>query len=314
MQTTHFMNWLLESESASIRYLTRLTLLDQSSCQAEVKQEWESLNASGAITQILAGQSSNGSWRGEHTYYTPKYTSTHWSLLLLSELQIDAHNPDFQKGVDFMLSNTKKGFLHYSDERTPGITCFWANLLRYALHGAETDAADVLPIREHLTQDALQMDWRCQYNDDRPCAWGAARALWALAAIPENQRTSAEKETIQSGLSFLLDEFDLLKANYPTPEGGKIHPLWFKLNFPLFYQADILFVLRVLDELNQLKHPKAQASLEWLIGKRQTNLRWRGSSPYRRRTWQGMGESEDTNRWVSLHAAIILEHAGFTIF
>jgi len=314
MQANQFIDWLLESKIASIRYLTRAALLDQYSKESEIKVEQKLLNSSYAVQQIISQQSQEGSWLGENTYYTPKYTSTHWSLLLLTELQIDADNPDFQKGVNYMLANTKKGFLHYSQERTPGITCFWANLVRYAFHGTKTEHAQVTPLREHLTNDALQMEWRCQYNDDRPCTWGAARALWALVSIPESQRTPAENETIQSGLAFLLDEYDLLKANYPTPEGGKIHPIWFKLNFPLFYQADILFVLRVLDELNQLEHPKAQVGIEWLVGKRQSNLRWRGSSPFRRRTWQGVGESEDTNRWVSLHAAIILKHAGHAIF
>jgi hypothetical protein len=36
------------------------------------------------------------------------------------------------------------------------------------------------------------------------------------------------------------------------------------------------------------------------------NGRWRGSSPYRRRTYPAMGGVEETNRWVTLHATRLL--------
>jgi hypothetical protein len=88
-----------------------------------------------------------------------------------------------------------------------------------------------------------------------------------------------------------------------------VHKLWAKLSFPLFYQADVLFVLRVLGELGALGHPGVQPALEWLASQRQPNGRWRGNSPYSSRTWRISGHPQDTNRWVSLHAAIVLRQA-----
>lgn len=110
---------------------------------------------------------------------------------------------------------------------------------------------------------------------------------------------------IDSALTdWLLAQYDLLTAAYPTP--GTVHRMWHKLNFPTFYQADILFVLRVVAELDALDHPGAQAVLHWLKEQRQANGRWRGSSPYRSRTWPKLG---DSSLWVTLHAARIL-HTG----
>ncbi|MBZ0278958.1 MAG: hypothetical protein K8I60_22620 [Anaerolineae bacterium] len=37
---------------------------------------------------------------------------------------------------------------------------------------------------------------------------------------------------------------------------------------------------------------------------------WRGSSPDRQRTWKGFAGTAETNRWVSLQAAVVLKHAG----
>jgi hypothetical protein len=110
-------------------------------------------------------------------------------------------------------------------------------------------------------------------------------------------------------LLFLLEEHSLVEANYPTPDKGGIHPMWFRLNFPLFYQADILFVLRALSELGYIDHPGAADALDWLREKRQRNLAWRGANPFRSRTWKSLGDRDETNRFVSLHAALVLKAA-----
>ncbi|MCL4246898.1 MAG: hypothetical protein KJ065_01975 [Anaerolineae bacterium] len=68
--------------------------------------------------------------------------------------------------------------------------------------------------------------------------------------------------------------------------------------------------LRTLAEFDALDHPGAQAALDRLAGQRGKNGRWRGSSPYRSRTWAALGDAEETQRWVTLQAAHILKQAG----
>jgi hypothetical protein len=79
----------------------------------------------------------------------------------------------------------------------------------------------------------------------------------------------------------------------------------------LFYQADILFVLRLLFELDELNHPMAANLLTWLRSKQKPNERWQGSSPFRQRTYQELGDKVETARWVTLQAASILKKVGF---
>jgi len=79
----------------------------------------------------------------------------------------------------------------------------------------------------------------------------------------------------------------------------------------LFYQADVLFVLRLLYELDQLDHPLAAKQLSWLKSRQKSNGHWQGSSPFRQRTYKELGGPEETSRWVSLQAASILKKAGF---
>jgi len=134
-----------------------------------------------------------------------------------------------------------------------------------------------------------------------------ARGLWGLAALPARHRPARVKAAIDSGLDLLLEGGDLATGAYPA---ARIHTLWKRLNFPLFYQADVLFVLRVLAELDALDHPRARPALGWLANRRKKHGRWRGASPFRRRTWPDLAGREETDRWVTLHAEIVLRQAG----
>ena len=258
---------------------------------------------SGTVPAILARQTAAGDWAGENNYYQPKYVSTHWSMQLLSELAADGNDERLQRGAAFMLSVAEKEiglFLHGSEH---GLSCFWGNLLRYALYTGFLDDQRLENIIDYLTLDA-EDEWRCKYNDDLPCAWGCARALWGLAAVPERERFPHVQAAIRKGIGWLLEDHQLETAAYPT--SGTVHPLWFRLNFPLFYQVDLLFVLRVLSELGALDHPGARAAVTWLQSKQSRNGRFRGASPYRTRTWRELGGREETDRWATLFATSIL--------
>ena len=149
--------------------------------------------------------------------------------------------------------------------------------------------------------------WRCPWSRGWPCPWGAARALWGLAALPGAQRTAAVQRTAEIALGLLLDQSRLAAAEFPTAE--KPHRVWGRLNFPLFYQADILFVLRAAAAWGALAHPQAQEALVWLAARRRADGRWRGANPFRGRTWAALGDRAETDRWVSLHAAWVLSQA-----
>ncbi|MBI5668713.1 MAG: hypothetical protein HZC41_11960 [Chloroflexi bacterium] len=312
MISAHLTDWLLAAPTPSIRYLTLRHLLDRPETDAEVQAARREIMSVGPVPVILAKQTDTGQWADEHSYYTPKYVSTHWSLLLLAELHSEADDPCFRRGVEFMLDKTLAALTRATGENKTDLACFWSNLLRYAVYTGYADDPRTQAVTRYLLRSLQQDDvCRCAYNWHYACAWGAARTLWALAALPQACRPPETEAAIQHAVAFLLESFSLTEANYPTdPERGKIHPLWHRLNSPLFYQADILFVLRTLAELDQLDHPSAQIALDWLAARQRRGGRWHGSSPYRGRTWKALGDQEETDRWVSLHAALILRQAG----
>jgi hypothetical protein len=227
-------------------------------------------------------------------------------MLLLTELHADPFDVGLQQGAEYMLMATEDKAQDHAEQGKHSLECFWGNLLRYELHCGNEDDPRLTNVIRILAENGPGAGWRCRYNGERPCAWGAARALWGLAALPEWMHTTQVERAIRGGINFLLGEHDLVSADYPVHEKGKVHPIWSRLNFPLFYQADILFVLRVLAELDALDHPGAQSALEWLRSRRLKNGRWRGASPFRSRTFKELVGRGETDRWVSLFAETIL--------
>jgi len=306
MHDNDFAAWLLSAKTPSIQYRTLVDLLGSPVDDARVVQARQAIMRSGPVPAILIHQSEIGKWNDERSYYTPKYVSTHWSLLLLTELNVDGSDPRFRQGVQYMLDATADDLGKRLDTNSFGLSCFWGNLLRYALHAGMADDPRVEKIIHFATLGLQNGPCCCEHNWGYECAWGVVRTLWGLAAIPKAQRSGKTENAISQGVKFLLDSFRLIEANYPSQENGGINPIWFKLNFPLFYQVDLLFTLCVLDELDMLNHLGAQAALDWLEQRRGRNGSWLGSSPFRQRTWKELGDREETNRWVSLHATRIL--------
>lgn len=297
-------DWLMESEIPSIRYFTLRHLLDQPEDSEQVQTTRHAMATTGPIPEILQKQAEAGHWEGDNNFYQPKYTSVHWTMLLLAELGADPTHEGMQRGVDYVLDATTESLQAHDH----GWECLWGNILYYALYCGFYDDERTQHMINFL---ANSDDWKCRHNNELPCAWGAARTLWGLAAMPASQRADAVTTAIDEGVRFLLERYSLLEAKYPTP--GEPHKLWHKLNYPLFYQGDVLFVLRVLAALDRLDHPDAQPALQWLAARRKANGRWGGGSPFGSRTWNALGNRSETPRWISLQAAMILKQAGMAI-
>ena len=302
------LTWLLEAATPTIRYLTLTDLLDRPVSAPDVAAARAAIRSTGPVPTILAGQTQNGGWAPEHSFYTPKYVSTHWSLMLLAELRLDPSDEAFRRGARFMLDATTERLNQRLATNHLGLSCFFGNLLRYVLQAGVDDHPQLPAVIEYMVRDLGGGSCRCESNWGLACGWGVARTLWGLAALPPDQRPPDVAATVSHGIDFLLADHSLVDGAYPVPEDGKVHPMWGRLNFPLFYQGDVLYTLRVLAELDALDHPGAQPALAWLAARRQKNGRWRGASPYRNRTWPVFPAAE-VDRWVTLQALTILRQA-----
>lgn len=286
--------WLMERSDPAVRYWTLTKLLGRAEEDAQVIETRQAIMERGPAVEILSHYAGDGRWEGEKSYYTYKYTSTHWQLLLLTELAADGRDERIAAACQRMINEV------HSEARSTIWPCFHGNLIGY-LHALGYGQDErVQQFGAELADAGVTKKWRCEINDDIPCAWGTARAMWGFGQIPASQRGDAIQEAIDSGVRF-LGRFKLREGNYPS--NSPRHKLWDRLNFPLFYHADVLFTLRALADLGRINDkPTFRKAVEWLEARRRDDGRWNGVSPYGSRMWTQLEERRRPSKWITWQA------------
>ena len=296
--------WLLEKSDPAVRTLALRHVLERGPRDGELREAQQRAMTSPPISTILKRQRADGSWAGPHMY-GPKYQGTHWSNLLLIEYGADPGDPRVRRAARRVIEDlqdperTGMGWVFSQDH---GASCFVGNVVRYAALAGYGADPRIEPLVQRLVRDSKKFDAACWINSDEPCAWGYARLIWGLAALPESARTREVERTLRRGVEFLLS-YKLERGRYPTATEPSY--LWRQLSFPLFYQADVLFVLRAIDAAGAIDDPRAQPAIAWLLSRQDSRGRWSGRAPYADR----MPSKVDASKWVTLQVVTILKHA-----
>ena len=299
--------WLLERSDPAVRALTLRHLLDRGPRDAELREARQDAMSSPPISTILKRQRPEGAWPGPDLkeWNASKYKGTHWSNLLLVEYGADPTDPRVRRGARWILDalgDPKASGLDWIFGRDHGVSCFTGSVVRYVSAAGYGTDPRLEPLVQRLVRESKKYDAACWINGEQPCAWGYARLVWGLAALPETARPREVQRTLRRGVEFLLS-FRVERGKYPSPYGTSY--LWRQLSFPLFYQADVLFVLRALDAAGALDDDRAQPAIAWLLARQDPRGRWGGRAPYAAR----MPSKVDASKWVTLQVCTILKHA-----
>jgi hypothetical protein len=322
--------WLLDEETPAVRHLALRQLLDLPEDAPEVRQARAAAMQTDPIAAILAAEQPVGFWAKPGPGYTPRYRGTVWQLTFLDQLGADGGDARVQAACDYVLSHTQArsgGFASWgggSREAAPPpslvIHCLNGNLLRALIGFGRLEAERVQRAIDWQARSITGEDFshyyrsgtsgpgfRCGSNDQLPCAWGAIKGLLALARIPADQRAPHVERAIEQGAAFLLS-CDVASAAYPTGWGNtEPSPAWFKLGFPLGYDADLLQNLTVLCELGFAKDARLAGAVEWLLSQQEPSGRWRNQSTLNGKTWIDIDEQGQESKWVTLRACSVLK-------
>ena len=319
--------WLLEPDNPPVRYFALTALLDRPADDPEVKATRAAINSSPPVKNILDAMYPQGYWVKPGPGYSPKYRSTVWSVIFLDQLGADGNDPRIRTACEYVLDHTQApngGFgcsSHVDAPHPPNslvLHCLNGNLLRAMLGFGLGDDERVQRAIEwqarSITGDKFTEEYksgtpgpgfRCGANYGEPCAWGAIKALRALARIPDDKRTPQVKKAIKTGVEFLLSR-DLLKADYPAGD-GRINSSWFKLGFPSGYVADVLQNLEVLGELGHGRDKRLKPALEWLLARQDAHGRWKNQYAYAGKLWADIELQGGLSKWVTLRACCVLK-------
>ena len=324
--------WLLAEDDPAVRYAALRTLLDRAEDDPEVREARAAAMSAGPTAAILNAQHPAGYWVKPGPGYSPKYTGTVWQVIFLDQLGAAGDDERVRAACAYVLAHTQTdsggfGCSYEEGERRPPpsavIHCLNGNLLRALLGFGWLDDERVQRAVDWqaraITGEGFDRYYQvgtmgpgfcCAANDKLPCAWGAAKALLALARVPAARRSAVVQRAIRQGVDFLLSR-DPAVADYPFPRRAtKPSESWFKLAFPLGYVTDVLQVLEALCELGAAKDPRLTPAVRWLLGKQDKQGRWPNQYAYNGKTVVDFEKQGEPSKWVTLRACRVLKAVG----
>lgn len=320
--------WLLEPDNPSVRYFALTDLLDRPADDQDVMEAKAAINSSRPVKAILDAMYPAGYWFKPGPGYSPKYRSTVWSFMFLDQLGADGGEPRIRAACEYILSHTQApngGFGCSGSANLPRppdslvLHCLNGNLLRAMLgfglgddervqRAVEWQARSITgkKFSEYYKSGATGPGFACAYNNGQPCAWGAIKALRALARIPAGRRTPQVKQAIKAGVEFLLSR-DPAQADYSAGY-GRISSAWFKLGFPSGYTADVLQNLETLVELGRGNDRRIEPAIQWLLSKQDAHGRWKNQSNPGK-LWAEVEPRGSISKWVTLRACRVFKQS-----
>ena len=319
--------WLLDEADPAVRHLALRDLLGRAADDPEARTARDAATLSDPIAAMLAAQDPAGWWVKPGPGYGPKYRGTVWSLVFLDQLGADPDEPRVWAACSYVLAHSQArtgGFAcsGVASEKPPPpglvLHCLTGNLLRALIgfgwldderveYAVAWQAAAITGEGEpHWNAATPGPGFRCGANDGLPCAWGAAKALLALARIPPDRRSPAVDRAIETSVDFLLSR-DPATADYPMGYGNsKPNGSWFRLGFPSGYVADVLQVLEALAEAGAGRDPRLAHAIGWLLAQQDDEGRWANRYAYAGKMVVDIDVPGAPSRWVTLRACRVL--------
>ena len=285
--------WLLEESTPAVRHLALRDLLDRAADDPEVVAVRAAAMRTDPIASILAAQDAEGWWVKPGAGYSPKYTSTVWQLIFLDQLGADGGEPRIRAACEYVLEHAQTGSGGFGYGVGPSrpapssvVHCLNGNLLRALIGFGLIDDPRV-----------------------GPCAWGAIKAVLALARIPAGRRTPAVAGALAEGAAFLLSR-DPSVADYPMGPSTEPSGSWFKLGFPSGYVSDVLQTLEALCEAGLAADPRLNRAVDWLVAQQDAGGRWLNRYSYAGKMTVDIDRQGQPSKWVTLRACRVLKAAG----
>ena len=257
--------WLLEENQPPIRYLALTQLLAKDDNDPEVVAAKQMIPREGWAAEILAKQQKGGWWVSDERLYGPKYLSTNWMLLILSDLGLTKQEPRIAKACELWMERFAKpdgGF--GMDGTSRGHLCIVGNTARALVKFGYADHPKVQSAFEWLATNAAKLGgWSCYESGRNLDSW---EGMSAFAAYPKQKWTKSMKRVVELAAEFYLER-ELYKQ-------GEHYEPWYRFHYPIHYYYDLLVGLDFMTALGYGEDPRMRYALLHLAKKKRSDGRW----------------------------------------
>jgi hypothetical protein len=306
------LDWLLAG-GASVRYQVRRDLLGEDSAGLERLQGRIATEGWGA--RFLSLQRPDGHWgRG---YYQPKWTSTHYTLLDIRNLEPPRDLPMVRYIIAKTLAEMigPDGGIDFSPtfirEKRPTDVCVNGMFLYVAAYFRVAgkrlrELADLL-----LASRMGDCGWNCEQwsgatHSSVHTTISVLEGLTEFAGADPGYRAKEVAAAVDAGAGFLLEH----KLCQSHRTGETMDKRFLMLSYPCRWKYDILRALDWFARAGRPHDPRMGPALEILVRKRRTDRTWPVQNRHPGAVHFDMEETGGPSRWNTLRAARVMAAYG----
>lgn len=303
MNNKQIIEWLLEGD-VSIQYQTLRDLLGIE--RSDLKERTVS---EGWGKEFLSRRNTNGHWGLR--FYQPKWTSTHYTLLDLKNLNLSQNNNTVKKTINMVLDSSKAedggislgpSTLVHSDVCVNGMFLNYSSYFR-------SDESDLESIVDSILNEIMpDGGFNCITYSNGSKHSSLHTTLSVLEGIFEFLKNgySYRKEELlkvkESG-----EEFILIHNLYKSDRTGElINNGFLKIPYPPRWKYDILRALDYFQYSGKKWDERMQSAIEVLLKKRRSDGRWNQQAAHPGAVHLEMEKAGKPGRWNTLRALRVL--------
>jgi hypothetical protein len=332
---TSIINKLLNAPEPSVRYKTRILLLNESKSSRQNKKLRQEIKRSTRVRALLKNRNAIGQLEPiKHVYR--KWQGAHWVVASLADIGYPEDDKNLVPIIDQVLNlwlnpmfvnEVIRDFAQpaYKDKAVPIIQ---GRARRCASQqGNALFSALALGFCNKRTKQlaALLMKWQWPdggWNCDRkPSAhhssfWESLLPLRGLALYAKREDSKEVDKVVKRAAELFLK-----KRLFKRKSNGKVmNKEFMKLHYPHYWRYDILFGLKVMAESGCISDKRCRDALDIIEEKRLPDGGWPAEARFYQNTdekksnydlvdWGGVSKKK-YNEWVTVDALYVLKEAG----
>jgi hypothetical protein len=296
--------WLLEGDPA-IRWQVLRDLVGAGKKKVLHEQKLVAKRDWGA--RLLALQEPSGMWGGG--IYSPKWTSTTYTMLLLRDLGLHPENPQALKACKLFLDKGlyTDGGINFGSYHKHSETCITGMVLSIISYFQIRDDR-VHCLVDHLFEQQMKDGgWNCQsYRGATHSSFHTT--ISALEGLREYEKSYPQKASKVQKAQQKAREFLLIHKLFRSHRTGEIvHPAMTRFSFPPRWHYDVIRALDHFQQVGAEKDKRLKDAIEIVKKRQKKDGRWVLQNRYPGRTHFEMEKVGEPSRWNTLRALRILK-------
>jgi len=294
-------DWLMEGDPA-VRWQVMADLLDAPA--DDVAAERDRVATQGWGARLLAAQDPDGLWAG--ALYSPKWTSTTYTLLLLLRLGLRPGDERALAGCHQLWASARwyDGGLTFAKSIREPETCITGMLVALSAYFAVADERLNQAVEWLLDQQLADGGWNCETIRSGSQHGSFHTSITVLEALGTYARAGGSIEVdpaLSTGQRFFLDH----RLSHSHRTGQVVDAAFTRYPFPPQWHFDNLRGLEHFRAVGAPRDERLAESIEALRRARRPDGTWPFYRAWPGRQWFAM-ESRGPSRWTTLRALRVL--------